>query len=90
MRVDPVTKLVQLAEPEVVATIIWITLQVTEVFHLDKRGVEEVVIERLTVTRVEDQRSVGDRRRPVDDFEQHARTRLAAAVQAIDQSLSLI
>ena len=33
---------------------------------------------------VEDQRAIGNRRRTVDHFDQHARARLGAAVQSID------
>src|SRR5215216_6207308 len=76
LRVHPVAEEIQLPEPERKAVRIRIALQVTEVLHLHKRGIEQAVVKRFPVSGVECQQTASTCRRSVHHLEQHAGSRL--------------
>src|SRR5688500_16244573 len=91
LRINPISKLLQLAQPVVEPILIRIPSQVTNVLHEHEGIVEFFVKVRLAVSGVEAQMSLSvDRHRAVNDFKDDARTRLAATRQSVDQSIALV
>src|ERR1051326_1873170 len=87
LRIDPVAKEVQLPELEVVTASIRIAFEITEVFHLHKRRIEQAVVEGLAVRRVEDQHTARNCLRSVYYLKQHAGACFSARIQSVYECL---
>src|SRR6185436_20204992 len=70
--VDEVAKLLQLTKPVVKAVCVRIATQIADVFHVYERRIELFVEERMSVRRIERQRTAGARLSTIHHFENHA------------------